>query len=164
MASQVHRYSFADSELREQHSTTKQMAYRDHNLGKLLKLANTEGLQQADAAQGLDEGFTVCSTRCHYRSEGIGIELEQHTCSARPIRLHSCHDIAINACDIGSRICFCAMRMNVPAALLHKVYWKDKVYPHAVYILLASHNQQVARMMHICVTPSAHVRKVQYAQ
>ena len=141
------------------------MAYRDHNLGKLLKLANTEGLQQADAAQGLDEGFTVCSTGCHYRSEGVGIELEQHTCSARPIDSTAATTLLSDACDIGSRIwqllcyeneCSCS---TVTQSVL-----EGQSLSHAVYISLASHNQQVARMMHIRVTPSANVRKVQYAQ
>jgi hypothetical protein len=56
-------------------------AHRTHDLRKLLQLANSQGLQQLNAAQRLDQSLAISFARGHNCVEGVGIQLKQNTCN-----------------------------------------------------------------------------------
>ncbi len=57
-------------------------AHRTHDLRKLLQLANSQGLQQLNAAQRLDQSLAISFARGHNCLEGVGIQLKQNACNS----------------------------------------------------------------------------------
>ncbi len=57
-------------------------AHRTHNLRQLLQLANSQGLQQLNAAQRLDQSLAISFARGHNCLEGVGIQLKQNACNS----------------------------------------------------------------------------------
>jgi len=57
-------------------------AHRTHDLRKLLQLANSQSLQQLNAAQRLDQSLAIPFARGHNCLEGVSIQLKQNACNS----------------------------------------------------------------------------------
>ena len=63
------------------HGCFCQRAYRAHDVCKLFQLAHSQGLQQLNAAQRLDQRLSALFAGSNHCCEGVGVQLKKDACS-----------------------------------------------------------------------------------